>query len=234
MLKPSKKTKRSPSKSNSLNFELRKVVPLTENQRIVFEHYDEGKNLVLCGYPGTGKSLLALYLGIKSMFNDGEFQKIHLIRTPQSTKNIGFLPGDEKMKLQVYETAFKDIVNFLFNRDDAYEIISKKGMLNFDSTSFLRGLTFDNSLIILDEAQNCSLHEISTVISRMGKNSKIIICGDIKQCDLTSKYEKSGLPDFFKIANKMDEFEIVEFGIDDILRSDIVRSFIIAKEQLGL
>ena len=162
--------------------------------------------------------------------------KLVIIRTAQSSKDIGFLPGSEKEKLAVYEAAYRAICSELFHRDDAYEILKQKGIVEFHSTSFLRGTTIDDSIILIDEVQNCRYQELRTVLTRTGDKSRVILCGDTKQDDLTStRYnESSGLKDMMKVFNRMGHMSTVQFDIDDIVRSGFVRDFIIAENELGL
>jgi phosphate starvation-inducible PhoH-like protein len=232
MIKPKKSSKTQ--KSNVLNFDIKKIYPKTENQQRVFDFYDAGKHLLLSGVPGSGKTFLASYFALRDTIETSLYNKIIIIRSSCPTREIGFLPGDVQEKMDVYLTPYRTIINDLFGRDDAFDILHKKGIIETESTSFLRGITYSNCFIIADEVQNFSLHEFSTVISRLGENSKIILCGDFQQSDLNPKKELSGILDFAKIADIMKEFEQVDFTVDDIVRSDIVKSFIIAKLKLNL
>jgi len=216
---------------------LREIKPKTENQQKTFEEYDLDKHLLLHGSPGTGKTFLSLYLALYDIFeyNDNTKDKIVVIRSAQPSKDIGFLPGSENQKMANYEAPYKSICSELFNRGDAYDILKQKGLIEFQSTSFLRGTTLDNAIIILDEAQNLSYMELKTVLTRVGDNSRVIICGDILQDDLTSaRYnQESGLTGVMKIFKRMNCLSHIEFGIDDIVRSGFVRDFIIAEHELG-
>lgn len=236
MLKPSRKNKKSTkqTRATGLNFDLAKIEPMTENQEKVFDLYEKGKNLVLYGSAGSGKSFLSIFLGLHEMMTYGTFNKIVIVRSAVASRDLGFLPGTEKEKVAVYEAPYKCIVNDLYGRDDAYDILKQKDIIQFESTSFLRGLTYNNCLIIVDEIQNLTLHEASTIITRMGDGSKIIFAGDIRQSDLNEKKESSCLSDLLKITQLMEEFDCVEFTVDDIVRSNIVKSFIIAREKLNL
>lgn len=179
-------------------------------------------------------TMIPIYLGLKDMLENGTYDKIVLIRNNESTKDCGFLPGDIKQKFEVFERAFKGQINFLFNRDDAWEILQKKDILVFENTSFLRGITYSNCLIIADECQNYSMQEFSTIITRLDSTSKIVFCGDYAQTDLNLKKESSGFKDFLSITKLMEEFSSVEFTVEDIVRSDMIKSFILAKIKLGL
>lgn len=220
-----------------LHLTLKDIGPITDNQIKTFQAYDHGDNLFLHGCAGTGKTFISMYLALKEISEKhSRRRKLVLIRTAQSSKDIGFLPGDEKRKLEVYEAAYRAICSELYHRDDAYDILKQKGIIEFHSTSFLRGTTIDDAVIIIDEAQNCRYQEIRTVLTRTGDHSRVVICGDTKQDDLTSERykETSGLSNVMQVFNRMDHMSTVEFEIDDIVRSGFVRDFIIAENQLGL
>ena len=229
-----KKQKRKPATAGISNLQLKEIHPLTENQGKVFEAFADDKNVVCAGSAGTGKTFLLFYLCLQEMIYGQEYDKIIVFRSSVPTRNIGFLPGDEKEKMAAYEQPYKGICGDLFGRSDAYEILKKKDLIEFQSTSFVRGNTFDNCLIIVEECQDMNLHEISTIVTRCGKNTKIFFSGDYKQCDLDGKREVSGFNDFLKIVGMMYSFETVEFGLEDIVRSGLVKEFLIAKEKLGL
>jgi phosphate starvation-inducible PhoH-like protein len=228
-----KKQKRKPAAGIS-NLQLKEIRPLTENQGKVFDSYNNDKHIVCAGSAGTGKTFLLMYLCLQELIYAQEFDKIIVFRSSVQTRNIGFLPGDEKEKMAVYEHPYKSICSDLFQRSDAYEILKKKDLIEFQSTSFVRGTTFDNCLIIVEEIQDMTLHEISTILTRCGKNTKIFFSGDFRQTDLDGKREISGFNDFIKIVKMMPSFDIVEFGLDDIVRSGLVKEFLVAKEKLGL
>lgn len=219
------------------NFDLGSIFPITDNQIKTFNAYERGDNLFLHGCAGTGKTFVSIYLALKELM-DGRTRrnKLVIIRTAQSSKDIGFLPGNEKEKLAVYEAAYRAICSELFGRDDAYEVLKQKGVIEFQSTSFLRGTTIDNAIILVDEVQNQRYNELRTVLTRTGDKSRIILCGDTKQDDLTSvRYnEASGLKDMMRVFERMGQMTTVQFEIDDIVRSGFVRDFLIAENELGL
>ena len=220
-----------------LHFELKHIQPITDNQVITFNAFDQGDNLFLHGCAGTGKTFISIYLALKEIQNGrSRRRKLIIIRTAQSSKDIGFLPGTEKQKLEVYEAPYKAICAELYHRDDAYDILKQKGIIEFHSTSYLRGTTINDAIILVDEVQNQRYVELRTVLTRTGDHSRIILCGDTKQDDLTSdRYkEASGLKDMMKVFNFMGSMTTVQFEIDDIVRSGFVRDFIIAENQLGL
>lgn len=220
-----------------LHFELKHIQPITDNQVRTFNAYEHGDNLFLHGCAGTGKTFISIYLALKEIENGrSRRRKLVIIRTAQSSKDIGFLPGNEKQKLEVYEAPYKAICAELYHRDDAYDILKQKGIIEFHSTSFLRGTTIDDAIILVDEVQNQRYVELRTVLTRTGDRSRVILCGDTKQDDLTSERykESSGLSDMMKVFNFMGSMTTVQFEIDDIVRSGFVRDFIIAENELGL
>jgi len=215
---------------------IRNIHPKTKNQERTFEAYDDGQNLILHGSPGTGKTFLSLYLALYDIFEykENTHEKIVVIRSAQPSKDIGFLPGKESEKMANYQAPYKSIASELFGRGDAYEILKTKGLIEFQSTSFLRGTTIDNAIIILDEAQNLNYMEIKTVLTRVGENSRVIICGDVLQDDLTSSRfnQESGLLKAMNVFKNVPSMTHIEFSIDDIVRSGFVREFIIAESEL--
>lgn len=230
------KTTRTPTIQQQ-HFNLGLIYPITDNQIKTFNAFERGDNLFLYGCAGTGKTFISIYLALKEIM-DGRTRrnKLVIIRTAQSSKDIGFLPGSEKEKLAAYETAYKGICSELFHRDDAYDILKQKGIIEFHSTSFLRGTTIENAVILVDECQNQRYVELRTVLTRTGDHSRVILCGDTKQDDLTSERykESSGLRDMMKVFERMTDMSAIQFDIDDIVRSGFVRDFIIAENELGL
>jgi len=220
-----------------LHFELTRIQPITENQVTTFLSYERGDNLFLNGCAGTGKTFISIYLALKEIENHrSRRRKLVIIRSAQSSKDIGFLPGSEKQKLEVYEAPYRAICAELYHRDDAYDILKQKGIIEFHSTSFLRGTTIDDAVILIDECQNTRYVELRTVLTRTGDNSRVVLCGDTKQDDLTSERfkESSGLSDMMRVFSRMEQLSTVQFGIDDIVRSGFVRDFLIAENELGL
>jgi phosphate starvation-inducible protein PhoH len=209
-----------------VNFELREIEPLTRNQLKAFETTD---HLVLHGLAGTGKTFISSYLAFDDMAK-GDFQKLIIIRSAVPTRDIGFLPGTEKEKSSVYEEPYKDISNDLFSRGDAYEILKQKNIVEFMTTSFIRGITLRDAVILIDECQNMSFHELDSIITRIGENCRVIFCGDFRQADLRS----NGLKDFFRVLERMHTFTFIEFEVEDIVRSDFVKQYIISKSSLNL
>lgn len=213
------------------------VNPMTDNQRVAFDFWDDGYNLMLHGIAGTGKTFLGLYFALKEVVKpNSQYKKVYIVRSTVSTRDQGFLPGSLKEKAKVFESPYVPICTKLFGRGDAYEILKGKGYVEFITTSYLRGETFDDCILLVDEVQNMGDGELHTVMTRVGENCRIIFCGDVKQDDLTSerKKELSGLRDFMKILHRMKEFEFIDFQVEDIVRSKLVKSYIIERDRLGL
>jgi len=208
------------------NLDLQEIEPLTKNQVVAFE---SNKNLMLHGVAGTGKTFISCYLAFDDMVKNA-YERLVIIRSAVPTRDIGFLPGNEKEKASVYEEPYKDICIELFQRGDAYEILKTKGLVHFMTTSFIRGVTLRNATIMIDECQNMSFHELDSIITRIGQGCRVIFCGDFRQADLT----KNGLHEFVRVLKAMEEFEFVDFEIKDIVRSEFVKQYIIAKTDLGL
>lgn len=212
---------------SALNFYLKEIEPLTKSQVAVFDSY---KHLMLHGCAGTGKTFISLYLALDDLQKE-EYSRIVLVRSAVPTREMGFLPGTEDEKSKVYEAPYVSIMQELFSRgDNPYGQLKQKGVINFLTTSYIRGTTFNDSVIIVDECQNMTFHELDSIITRVGKNCRIIFCGDFFQSDL----KNSGLKDFIKIINGMYEFDFIEFGISDIVRSDFVRSYLTEKYTKGI
>ena len=217
------------------------IKPITDNQKQVFSTWKSGKNQFLFGSAGTGKTFISLYLALKEIF-DGKSKtdRVVLVRSLIPTREIGFLPGDEEDKAALYQVPYQNMVQFMFEQPNEqqfntlYDRLKAQGSLFFLSTSFLRGLTFDNSIIIVDECQNLNFHELDTIITRVGQDSKIVFCGDFAQSDLQRTNEKNGLHDFLRILEEMEEFNCTEFTIGDIVRSGFVRSYLINKTKMGI
>lgn len=213
-------------KSFNTGLELTTIKPMTFTQARVFRDYEAGDHLVLNGYAGTGKTFLAMYLALRSIKNK-DYDKVMIVRSLVPTRDIGFLPGEAKGgKSEVYEAPYIGICNELYNRGDAYRVLKDKKTISFESTSFNRGITIDNAIIIVDEAQNLSLHEMNTILTRVGNNCRVIISGDYRQSDLVKQEEKSGFKKALTRLQKMNQMSFVEFQIEDIVRSGFCRDWI--------
>ena len=215
------------------------IEPLTDNQKILFKSYKDGKNIVAYGCAGTGKTFITLYNAIHDVLNENTpYERIYLVRSLVSTREIGFLPGDHEDKADIYQIPYKHMVKYMFQMpSDAdfemlYGNLRSQDTIKFWSTSFLRGTTLDNSIIIVDEFQNLNFHELDSIITRVGENSKIMFCGDASQSDLTKSNERNGIHDFMNVLRKMESFDIIEFEVGDIVRSGLVKEYIIAKQSI--
>ena len=221
--------------------QLSTIKPVTDSQKIVFDSWKKGLNQFLFGCAGTGKTFVSLYLALQEVLkNETPYDKVIVVRSLIPTREIGFLPGDEEDKAALYQVPYSNMMQFMFEQPNEqafsmlYDRLKAQGSFYFLSTSFLRGLTFDNSIIIVDECQNLNFHELDTIITRVGQDSKIFFCGDFGQSDLTKMNEKNGLMDFLQILQEMQEFNCTEFDIGDIVRSGFVRSYLIQKTKLGM
>ena len=217
------------------------ITPITDNQKRLFDSYDEGKHIIAYGAAGTGKTFITLYNALKDVLNENTpYDKIYIVRSLVATREIGFLPGDHEDKSSYYQIPYKHMVKYMFQMpSDAdfemlYGNLRAQETIKFWSTSFLRGTTLDNAIIIVDEFQNLNFHELDSIITRVGENTKIVFCGDASQSDLTKTNERNGIVDFMKIIRAMPSFEMIEFGIDDIVRSGLVKEYLIAKLEAGL
>ena len=217
------------------------VEPITANQKIAFKSYEEGKNLFLYGAAGTGKTFITLNNALKEVLDPTTpYQKVVIVRSLVSTREIGFLPGDHEDKSFLYQIPYKNMVKYMFElpTDQEFEMLwgnlKAQESVTFWSTSFIRGTTLDDSIVIVDESQNLNFHELDSIITRCGENCKIMFCGDAAQTDLIKTNEKNGILDFQKIITRMPEFDLVEFNINDIVRSGLVKSYLVSKIELGM
>ena len=217
------------------------IEPLSDNQKRLFDSYDAQKNIVAYGCAGTGKTFVTLYKALSDVLDENKpYEKIYLVRSLVSTREIGFLPGDHEDKADIYQIPYKNMVKYMFQMpSDAdfemlYGNLKAQETIKFWSTSFIRGTTLDNAIIIVDEFQNLNFHELDSIITRVGENSKICFCGDATQSDLTKTNDRNGIVDFMNILRKMVSFDIIEFDVNDIVRSGLVKEYIVAKLQSGM
>ena len=216
------------------------IEPLTDNQKKVFDAYREGKNLVLHGAAGTGKTFISLYLAMQTVLDPSTpYEKVYMVRSLVPTREIGFLPGDHEDKSNLYQIPYKNMVKYMFKMPDdssfemLYDNLRAQETVSFWSTSFIRGVTLDKCVIIVDEFSNLNFHELDSIITRVGEDAKIIFSGDYTQSDLTKTNERTGVLDFMKILQTMPSFSCTEFGIEDIVRSGMVREYLVSKINLG-
>ena len=220
---------------------LRDIDPLTENQQKLFESYSEGKNIIAYGAAGTGKTFITLYNALCDVLDPSTpYEKIYIVRSLVSTREIGFLPGDHEDKSTLYQIPYKNMVKYMFELPSAadfemlYGNLKAQETISFWSTSFIRGTTFDRAIVIVDEFQNLNFHELDSIMTRVGENTKIMFCGDATQTDLIKQNERNGIVDFMRVLRLMSSIDIIEFGVEDIVRSGLVKEFILAKMELNL
>ena len=211
------------------NLHMERIEAKTKNQQLAIQAFRNGNHCILKGSAGTGKTIVSLAVAIEAVVQQGQYSKIIILRSARSTVDIGHLPGSAKEKVEVFEPAFKDNVNKLFDDQTAYDKLKAKNVIRFESTSFLRGLTFDDAVVIVDEAQNLSRQEAHTIATRMGENSQLIVLGDKAQLDYM-KNEKSGFEWFCGIMEKVPNVAIVEFTAADVVRSGFVKQYLFAFE----
>ena len=224
-----------------INFDhLKEIKSLTENQKVAFDAYEKGQNLFLYGCAGTGKTFIAMYLALKEILSGAtSYDKLYMVRSLVPTREIGFLPGDHDDKSNLYQIPYKNMVEHMFKMPDdpaynmLYDNLKAQETISFWSTSFLRGTTLNNAIIIVDECQNLNFHELDSIITRVGTDCKIIFAGDVMQTDLVKTNERNGILDFMKILEVMEEFTSIEFGVEDIVRSGLIRSYILSKMHMG-
>ncbi len=229
-------------KRKAINTDQLKVIkPLTPNQEKVFKSYEEGKHLILHGTAGTGKTFISLYLALREVLDESTpYDKVYMVRSLVPTREIGFLPGDHEDKSNLYQIPYKNMVKFMFQMPDdnafeaLYDNLKSQETISFWSTSLIRGCTMDNAIIIVDEFSNLNFHELDSITTRVGQDSKIIFSGDYTQSDLIKTNERTGVLDFMKIMQTMPSVDIVEFEISDIVRSGFVKEYLIAKINQGM
>ena len=234
-------TRQAKKKKALWNEYLLDIDPLTDNQRKLYDAYAEGKHLVAYGCAGTGKTFITLYNALREVLDERTpYEKIYLVRSLVATREIGFLPGSYEDKSDIYQIPYKNMVKYMFQMpsDAEFEMLygnlKSQETIKLWSTSFLRGTTLDNAIVIVDEFQNCTAHELDSIITSVGENSKIMFCGDATQSDLQKVNERNGIVDFMNVLRKMPSIDIIEFGVDDIVRSGLVKEYILAKIEVGL
>ena len=220
---------------------LRDIEALTPNQQKLFEAYASNNNLVAYGCAGTGKTFITLYNALKDVLDpETPYEKIYIVRSLVATREIGFLPGDHEDKSSLYQIPYKHMVKYMFEMPTEadfhmlYGNLKTQGTLDFWSTSFIRGTTFDKTIVIVDEYQNLNYHELDSIMTRVGSQSKIMFCGDATQSDLIKTNERNGIIDFMRVLSLMPSVDVIEFGIEDIVRSGLVKEYLMAKLELNL
>ena len=220
---------------------MRSVEPLTESQKELFRCYQNNQNLVAYGCAGTGKTFITLYNALKDVMDmKSPYEKIYIVRSLVATREIGFLPGDHEDKSSLYQIPYKNMVKYMFEMpteadfEMLYGNLKTQGTISFWSTSFLRGTTLDKAIVIVDEFQNLNFHELDSIMTRVGQNSKIMFCGDATQTDLIKTNDRNGVIDFMNILRIMSSIDIIEFSIEDIVRSGLVKEYLLAKMEASL
>ena len=220
---------------------MRDIEPLTPNQQSLFDAYKQDKNLVAYGCAGTGKTFITLYNALRDVLDETTpYEKIYIVRSLVATREIGFLPGDHEDKSSLYQIPYKHMVKYMFEMPTEadfhmlYGNLKTQGTLDFWSTSFIRGTTFDKTIVIVDEYQNLNYHELDSIMTRVGSQSKIMFCGDATQSDLIKTNERNGIIDFMRVLRLMPSVDVIEFGIEDIVRSGLVKEYLMAKLELNL
>ena len=226
---------------------LTNIEAITENQQFLFDEYDKGQNIVAYGCAGTGKTFVTLYKALEEVLDDNSpYDRVYLVRSLVATREIGFLPGDHDDKSALYQIPYKNMVKYMFELPEGnlssgaspfemlYGNLMSQETLKFWSTSFLRGTTLDRAIIIVDEFQNLNGHELDSIMTRVGEDSKIHFCGDATQSDLTKASEKTGIMDFLSILERMPSVTKIEFGLEDIVRSGLCKEYLVAKAESGI
>ena len=220
---------------------MRDIEPLTPNQQSLFDAYKQDKNLVAYGCAGTGKTFITLYNALRDVLDETTpYEKIYIVRSLVATREIGFLPGDHEDKSSLYQIPYKSMVKYMFEMptesdfEMLYGNLKTQGTIDFWSTSFIRGTTFDKTIVIVDEYQNLNYHELDSIMTRVGSQSKIMFCGDATQSDLIKTNERNGIIDFMRVLRLMPSVDVIEFGIEDIVRSGLVKEYLMAKLELNL
>ena len=235
-------TSKQMKRKNPINTDMmRDIEPLTDNQKKLFDSYKKGKNLVAYGAAGTGKTFITLYNALQEVLDPSTpYDKIYIVRSLVATREIGFLPGDHEDKSSLYQIPYKNMVKYMFEMpSDAdfqmlYGNLKGQDTIDFWSTSFIRGTTLDRAIIIVDEFQNLNYHELDSIITRIGTDTKIMFCGDATQTDLIKQNERNGIHDFMQILRIMPSVDIIEFGVEDIVRSGLCKEYLLAKLELNL
>jgi|SRR6056300_56579 phosphate starvation-inducible PhoH-like protein len=230
------KTKQQHSESMNIRIEdLRTIEPVTGAQKYAWQSWREGDNLAMVGTAGTGKTFLAMYLALEEIMDKSTpYDSLRIIRSAVPTREVGFLPGTIDEKLDAFTGPYRAATSDLFEDERAYEKLVHNKYIQFESTSYIRGVTFDNSIVLVDEMQNLNFHELDSVITRIGHCSKIIFCGDGRQSDFKQQSDKNGINSFLEVLEQLKHFTVVEFSWEDIVRSGLVRDYIMTKEWMGL
>jgi predicted ribonuclease YlaK len=228
-----KKESVAKSKVKVNGFHLSDITPRTINQKKAFDEYEKGKHLLLHGAAGSGKTLMGLFLGLRDVINLHQYKSLVIVRTAVEAREIGFLPGTEEEKSESYQLPYKALCAELFRSDKAYAFLKMAGIIEFTLTTFLRGQTLDDAVVVIDEASNFEWRELFTIMTRLGNNTRVIVCGDVAQSDFKFSNEKLGFINFRNVIAKIESFSSIEFGVEDIVRGALVKEFIIESYRQG-
>lgn len=204
--------------------------PLTDTQREFLTAYQSNTDaLIVQGPPGTGKTFLALWAALQEALSSKRARRVILVRSAVPSRSMGFLPGTEAEKLDVYQAPYRDMCARLCGVGDAYARLVTQGTLECVSTSYLRGMTWDDAIVIVDECQNMSEMELHTLMTRMGQRSRILFCGDVGQTDLMKRGDTSGWPVFGRVVMGLPMVATITYTAEDIVRSPLVKAYLLAR-----
>lgn len=230
-----KKIKQKAQRTENIISQLTCINPKTDNQRKVFDYYDQGYHIYMDGVAGTGKTFLSLFLALDEIKFSSQYNHVVIVRSAVPSRDIGHLPGNKAEKEAVYEEPYAEICSELFGRGDAYSILKQKGIIEFTTTSHLRGVTMRDCIVIVDEVQNLDFGELDTIMTRIGENARVIFCGDSKhQADLRKHQGRGEINQFLPIIQSLDSFRGVTFRETDIVRSGLVKEYILERNRRGL
>jgi phosphate starvation-inducible protein PhoH len=222
-----------PRRKTWTKHDLKHIRPLTPTQETMFRAFFEGKHVCAHGPAGTGKTFIAIYLALNEMFHSQKIDKLILVRSAVPTRDMGYMPGTREEKEALYELPYAEMFTHFLGRTSSYQDMKDAGVVRFSTTSYVRGVTWENAIVIVDEGQNMTFHEINSIITRLGENSRLIFVGDLPQTDLRRRHEQTGMDALIKIAERMPEIAVVHFTHHDIVRSAFVKSWIIASEEFA-
>ena len=211
---------------------MRDIKPITDSQIEAYEQWDKGRNLILSGAAGSGKTFIALYLALQELIKNRK-KRLVILRSVVPTRDIGFLPGTQEEKEAAYLTPYIGVISEIFkNNPTLFTSFLKNGTIEFLTTSYIRGITLKDAIVVVDEFQNCNFHELDSIITRIGKGSRVIFSGDYYQSDFTNRKEKEGIGEFLKIIESLKHFKKIEFTWKDCVRSGMVRDYLMTKEKM--
>jgi phosphate starvation-inducible PhoH-like protein/PhoH-like ATPase len=211
---------------------MRDIKPITDSQIEAYEQWDRGRNLILSGAAGSGKTFIALYLALQELIKNRK-KRLVILRSVVPTRDIGFLPGTQEEKEAAYLTPYIGVISEIFkNNPTLFTSFLKNGTIEFLTTSYIRGITLKDAIVVVDEFQNCNFHELDSIITRIGKGSRVIFSGDYYQSDFTNRKEKEGIGEFLKIIESLKHFKKIEFTWKDCVRSGMVRDYLMTKEKM--